>query len=40
MSTVTERPVRDEQVTCSCGQELDCCTRDHCPRCGRDLHHA
>ncbi len=20
--------------TCACGQDLDCCERAHCPRCG------
>jgi len=23
---------------CDCGQQLDVCTRTHCPRCGRTLH--
>ena len=23
--------------TCACGQELDTCTRRHCPRCGATL---
>lgn len=23
--------------TCACGQELDTCTRRHCPRCGSSL---
>lgn len=23
--------------TCACGQELDTCTRRHCPRCGSTL---
>ncbi len=23
--------------TCACGQELDTCTRHHCPRCGASL---
>lgn len=23
--------------TCACGQELDTCTRRHCPRCGSAL---
>jgi hypothetical protein len=22
---------------CSCGQQLDHCVREHCPRCGRSL---
>ncbi|HET6168140.1 MAG TPA: hypothetical protein VFE07_15010 [Marmoricola sp.] len=25
---------------CGCGQDLDSCRRDHCPRCGREIHHA
>ncbi len=25
---------------CDCGQDLECCERDHCPRCGREIHHA
>lgn len=25
---------------CTCGQELDCCSSDHCPRCGCSLHSA
>jgi hypothetical protein len=30
---------RCEQVlVCSCGQDLDCCTHEHCPRCGRTLY--
>jgi hypothetical protein len=24
--------------SCRCGQQLDCCTRQHCPRCGRSIH--
>ncbi len=27
----------DEHVTCTCGQELDVCRHDHCPRCGHRL---
>lgn len=23
--------------SCGCGQQLDVCTRTHCPRCGRTL---
>ena len=23
--------------TCTCGQELDTCTHQHCPRCGSSL---
>lgn len=22
---------------CNCGQQLDVCAREHCPRCGRSL---
>jgi hypothetical protein len=25
---------------CSCGQDLDCCEREHCPRCGCLVHRA
>lgn len=25
---------------CSCGQDLDCCAREHCPRCGCEIHRA
>ena len=25
---------------CDCGQELDCCERQHCPRCGCQIHRA
>jgi hypothetical protein len=31
------RPVLD--VLCACGQELDVCTGDHCPRCGAAVAH-
>jgi uncharacterized paraquat-inducible protein A len=24
-------------TNCRCGQQLDVCARDHCPRCGRTL---
>lgn len=27
-------------VVCSCGQDLDCCEREHCPRCGCEIHRA
>src|SRR6476620_310133 len=27
-------------LACTCGQDLDCCANDHCPRCGCSLHHA
>jgi hypothetical protein len=25
---------------CDCGQDLDCCEREHCPRCGCEIHRA
>jgi len=25
---------------CGCGQDLDCCRREHCPRCGCEIHRA
>jgi hypothetical protein len=25
-----------DTATCACGQALDCCRGDHCPRCGRN----
>jgi hypothetical protein len=25
---------------CGCGQDLDCCEREHCPRCGCEIRHA
>lgn len=25
---------------CSCGQDLDGCEREHCPRCGCQVHRA
>jgi hypothetical protein len=25
---------------CGCGQDLDCCARQHCPRCGCEIHRA
>lgn len=25
---------------CGCGQDLDCCEREHCPRCGCQIHRA
>jgi hypothetical protein len=46
-TTVRATPGGDGRVTavlehdlrCGCGQELDCCVGDHCPRCGHDLRH-
>ena len=32
------RRVRGQRArACACGQQLDVCTRTHCPRCGRTL---
>jgi hypothetical protein len=32
------RRVRGQRARdCACGQQLDVCTRTHCPRCGRTL---
>lgn len=25
---------------CGCGQDLDCCEREHCPRCGCQVNRA
>jgi len=44
-ASATPRPVRrvtavlEQDLRCGCGQELDCCAGDHCPRCGHDLRH-
>lgn len=38
MTTITV--YRIDAATCSCGQDLDGCTREHCPRCGREVRHA
>jgi len=47
MNTVTttndKRPVLtrvrcQKSRSCTCGQQLDVCGREHCPRCGRTLH--
>jgi hypothetical protein len=27
-------------AVCGCGQDLDCCEREHCPRCGCQVHRA
>lgn len=34
--TITAQCI-DAAVACDCGQDLDGCGRDHCPRCGREL---
>jgi rRNA maturation endonuclease Nob1 len=40
-SAATERALRERGwvhlVVCGCGQELDRCQREHCPRCGSTL---
>ncbi|MGN6779891.1 MAG: hypothetical protein ACTHJH_00120 [Marmoricola sp.] len=28
--------VLDHDERCGCGQELDCCAGEHCPRCGHE----
>lgn len=28
---------RSSPASCRCGQQLDLCAREHCPRCGRSL---
>ena len=46
-TTVSAGPRADRRITavleqdlrCGCGQELDCCAGEHCPRCGHDLRH-
>ncbi len=30
-------PLASAPAGCRCGQQLDCCARHHCPRCGRTL---
>jgi hypothetical protein len=30
-------PHRSSSTSCRCGQQLDLCAREHCPRCGRSL---
>ncbi|HYO39370.1 MAG TPA: hypothetical protein VER39_06915 [Nocardioidaceae bacterium] len=34
----TLHPGCSGSTNCRCGQQLDVCARDHCPRCGRTLH--
>ena len=31
---LAEHPSAVPVGTCACGQDLDCSTREHCPRCG------
>jgi hypothetical protein len=38
MATITEQRI-DAAVVCGCGQDLDDCQREHCPRCGRAVPH-
>jgi uncharacterized paraquat-inducible protein A len=35
-STIGER---EDLVNCDCGQALESCHSQHCPRCGVALHH-
>ena len=37
--SATRRPTADCRPTCGCGQDLDCCSREHCPRCGSLVSH-
>ncbi|HEX2896189.1 MAG TPA: hypothetical protein VHO29_19455 [Marmoricola sp.] len=30
----------DRPRVCGCGQDLESCEREHCPRCGCQVHHA
>jgi predicted amidophosphoribosyltransferase len=34
---VVELAERRTPPVCGCGQDLDACTRTHCPRCGTSL---
>lgn len=42
-ATATLRRTHESAVehpsTCSCGQSLDACHAEHCPRCGCAVHH-
>jgi len=31
---------RPADAVCACGQDLDICATEHCPRCGATLHHS
>lgn len=33
----TSAPTTAKPRVCDCGQELDGCSREHCPRCGVQL---
>jgi hypothetical protein len=37
--TTTEPVTRGLAATCHCGQDLDVCAGNHCPRCGTTLFH-
>jgi len=37
MTTITVQRI-DAAIVCVCGQDLEDFAREHCPRCGRDLH--
>ncbi|WP_148046817.1 hypothetical protein [Nocardioides pocheonensis] len=30
-------PQVDRAASCGCGQDLECCSAGHCPRCGTQL---
>jgi len=36
-STTLKRARCTSSTSCRCGQQLDLCVRDHCPRCGRSI---
>ncbi|NUS50754.1 MAG: hypothetical protein HOQ22_06905 [Nocardioidaceae bacterium] len=36
-STALKRARCSSSSSCRCGQQLDLCVRDHCPRCGRSI---
>jgi hypothetical protein len=38
--TATQRAGYAAPAVCDCGQDLDCCVREHCPRCGCEIHRA
>lgn len=39
-TTVSMAQRRGNAGVCHCGQELDICSRTHCPRCGSSVTHA
>ncbi len=41
-TTTDARPTKtrarcSRSASCTCGQQLDLCVREHCPRCGRSI---